>query len=143
MKGLTFGEVREYCSRINKVQIYLVETEERYEYNDMGLVPPDWNNLYLNDFGILEDEFYRPFFESIEFILSKKPGVDPLASIPRERRREIDAILMKTKEDFRAGRVKTIPFESIPFDEFIEQQEKKRAAREALNENLGEKNGEE
>ena len=60
MRPITFGDIREYCSRIDRVSICRLETLEYQNYERMELVPHDQDGLYLYRFGMIASEFPAP-----------------------------------------------------------------------------------
>lgn len=81
MEHITFGDIREYCSRMDRISICLSETLEYQNYERMDLVPHDYNGLYLYGFGMITSEFPAPggqiYAPCIEFMLSENPRGDP------------------------------------------------------------------
>ena len=77
MRPITFGDIREYCSRTDRVSICRLETLSYENYDHMELVPHDRDSLYLYGFGMIESEFTGPqgrlFAPCVEFMLSEKP----------------------------------------------------------------------
>lgn len=80
---IRFGEIRKYCSRIDRVSICVKETlcYENFEY--IHQVPDTYDELYLYGFGIILSEFpgengLRPleWLGCLEFMLSITPRKD-------------------------------------------------------------------
>lgn len=81
---LTFGDVRAYCSRIDKVSICMLETLNYQNYLFIEDVPHDYDRYYLYGFGMIESEFKDEgkilLKRCLEFMLSEEPKKDfPLA----------------------------------------------------------------
>lgn len=85
MTPITFGVIREYCSRINRISICMKETLEYQNYRFIDQVPHSFDSLYLYGIGPIESEFYgdaglaEPSAGSLnvlpcmEFMLSETP----------------------------------------------------------------------
>lgn len=85
MGPITFGLIRTYCSRINRVSICMKETLEYQNFRYIDQVPHSFDQLYLYGIGPIESEFYGGdglagpsagqlnFLPCIEFMLSKTP----------------------------------------------------------------------
>lgn len=76
MKGLTFGDVRALCSRIDRVSICRQE-DLRYEnFRRISEVPHAYDGYHLIGFGMIESEFEAEgkavLLPCLEFRLSKK-----------------------------------------------------------------------
>lgn len=76
MKELTFGDVRELCSRIDRVSICRQE-DLRYEnFRRSSEVPHTYDAYHLIGFGLIESEFEvdgkTVFLPCLEFMLSKE-----------------------------------------------------------------------
>ena len=83
MKAITFGDIRDYCSRIDKISICMKETLAYQNYSRIDEVPHDYDHLYLYGFGVIDSEFEaknadgRTLLERcLEFMLSEKPRED-------------------------------------------------------------------
>lgn len=72
-KGILFGEIRKYCSRIDRVSICMQETLSYENYERIQDVPKEYDNKYLYGFGVIESEFDDTFKQCMEIMLSEKP----------------------------------------------------------------------
>lgn len=74
---IRFGDIREYCSRIDRVSICELESMRYENYERIGNVPETYNSLYLYGFGMIDSEFREEDLMClrgcIEFMLSKRP----------------------------------------------------------------------
>ncbi len=78
---LRFGELRKYCSQIDRVSVCMEDTlaYENFEY--IKDVPPGCDELFVVGFGLIESEFEPrypgesgiQFKPCVEFMLSRKP----------------------------------------------------------------------
>lgn len=80
-KAITFGDIRNYCSRIDKVStICMKETLTYQNYHFIEDVPHDYDRYYLFGFGMIESEFEDEgkilLKRCLEFMLSKEPRKD-------------------------------------------------------------------
>lgn len=85
MQPITFGIIRQYCSRVNRVSICMKETLEYQNFRFIDQVPHSFDRLYLYGMGPIESEFYGEegladpsagglnFLPCMEFLLSKTP----------------------------------------------------------------------
>lgn len=76
MKELTFGDVRGFCSRIDRVSICRQE-DLRYEnFWSISQVPTAYDAYHLIGFGVIESEFEvegkTVLLPCLEFLLSQK-----------------------------------------------------------------------
>lgn len=83
---ITFGMIRKYCSRANRVSICRRETLTYENFRFIGDVPHSYDALCLYGIGGIESEFYgedgladpdagyRNFLPCMEFMLSETPG---------------------------------------------------------------------
>ncbi len=55
-QNLTFGDVRNYASRVDRISICMAKTQEYNNYSRMQDVPHTYDNLYLHGFGMIESE---------------------------------------------------------------------------------------
>lgn len=74
---ITFGDIRYYCSRIDKVSICMLETLTYQNYLFIEDVPHDYDCYYLYGFGMIESEFEEEgkilLKRCLEFMLSEEP----------------------------------------------------------------------
>lgn len=56
--NMTFGELREYLSRIDRYSICMLETGEYKNYVFLKTIPNDYDNLFVYGIGMREVEFY-------------------------------------------------------------------------------------
>ncbi len=74
---IRFGDIREYCSRLDRVSICELESLRYENYERIGQVPERYNGLYLYGFGVIDSEFREEgvlcLKTCIEFMLSKRP----------------------------------------------------------------------
>ena len=81
---ITFGEIRKFVSRIDRISICMKETSQYYNYRLIKQVPHDFDDLYVYGIGIIDSEFEedeeeleRMIFEKcLEIMLSTKPRTD-------------------------------------------------------------------
>ncbi len=85
MRPITFGVIRRYCSRINRVSICMKETLEYRNFRFIEQVPHTFDPLYLYGIGPVCSEFYGEeglaepsagslnFLPCMEFMLSETP----------------------------------------------------------------------
>ena len=85
MNPVTFGVIRRYCSRINRVSICRKETLEYQNFRFIDQVPHSFDPLYLYGVGAIESEFFGEggltdpsagelnFLPCMEFMLSETP----------------------------------------------------------------------
>lgn len=85
MEPITFGVIRQYCSRINRISICGKKTLEYQNFRRIEEVPHSYDPLYLYGFGAIESEFYGEggladpsagelnFLPCMEFMLSESP----------------------------------------------------------------------
>ena len=85
MNHITFGVIRRYCARTNRVSICRKETLEYQNFRFIGQVPHSFDPLYLDGVGVIESEFYGEsgladpsagklnFLPCMEFMLSETP----------------------------------------------------------------------
>lgn len=88
MVPVTFGQIREYCSRIHRVSICMESTLTYQNYRFISQVPHVFDSLYLYGVGLIESEFYggdglaEPsagklnYLPCLEFMLSERPKED-------------------------------------------------------------------
>lgn len=98
MNPVTFGVIRRYCSRINRVSICRKETLEYQNFRFIGQVPHSFDPLYLYGVGAIESEFFGEggltdpsagelnFLPCMEFMLSETPREEE-----KEEKNEWDA----------------------------------------------------
>ena len=72
-KGILFGEIRKYCSRIDRVSICMRETLCYENFDSILYVPKEYDNKYLYGFGVTESEFDDTFKQCMEIMLAEKP----------------------------------------------------------------------
>ncbi len=74
---IRFGDIREYCSRIDRVSICQLENLRYENFERIGQVPERYNEMYLYGFGVIDSEFREEgvlhLKTCIEFMLSKRP----------------------------------------------------------------------
>lgn len=58
MEPITFGVIRKYCSRIDRVSICRKETLEYINFRFIDQVPHSFDALFLYGIGSIESEFY-------------------------------------------------------------------------------------
>ena len=79
-QALTFGDVRAYCSRINRISICMLETSCYQNYLFIKDVPHDYDRYYLYGFGMtdgeFEDEGKLRLEGCLEFVLAEEPRTD-------------------------------------------------------------------
>lgn len=79
-EDIRFGEIRKYCSRIDRVSICMKETLCYKNYEYIRQVPDTYDELYLYGFGIIRSEFPDKnrirLRGCVEFMLSKTPRGD-------------------------------------------------------------------
>lgn len=81
-RGITFKEIREYCSRFEKVEVCTMETGNYEVYENILAVPEGkYDELYLIGFGPKDVECYDEnnglsFVQGMEIMLSQKPRHD-------------------------------------------------------------------
>lgn len=56
---ITFGEIRQYISRIDRVSICIKDTRQYSNYNRIKYVPNSFDGLYLYGIGMIESEFNK------------------------------------------------------------------------------------
>lgn len=80
VKAITFGDIRPYFSRIDRVSICMKETLAYQNYVFVKDVPHDYDRYYLYGFGIIDSEFEdtgRMWLERcVEFVLTEEPRDD-------------------------------------------------------------------
>lgn len=88
MEPITFGIIRQYCSRINRISICMRETLEYKNYCFIDQVPHRFDPLYLYGLGSIKSEFYGEegladpsagylnFLPCMEFMLAETPRDD-------------------------------------------------------------------
>lgn len=75
--AITFGEIRRFCSVIDRVSICMLETLTYENFETIEDVPHTYDSRYLFGFGGIESEF--PVGERLrlklcmEFMLSERP----------------------------------------------------------------------
>ena len=76
-RDLTFGDVRDYASRIDRISICMAKTLEYENYTYMDEVPHTYDDLYLHGFGMIDSEEKRSdpvlWTHHLEFFLSDEP----------------------------------------------------------------------
>lgn len=79
MKALTFGDIRPYMSRIDRISICMEKTLRYQNYEFIQEVPHEFDSLYLYGFGVIysenKDDCLR-LSHHMEFMLSEKPRDD-------------------------------------------------------------------
>lgn len=75
-RDILFGEIRKYCSRIDRVSICMKETLMYENFDSITYVPEEYNNKYLYGFGVIESEFDDTFKQCMEIMLAEKPRRD-------------------------------------------------------------------
>lgn len=82
-KAITFGDIRDYCSRVDKISICMLETSAYQNYHFIKDVPHDFDRYYLYGFGVIDSEFEDSIEEGkmlfdrcLEFVLSEQPRGD-------------------------------------------------------------------
>jgi len=75
-QGILFGEIRKYCSRLDRVSICMQETLSYENYEWIQDVPKEYDNKYLYGFGVIDSEFDNTFKKCMEIMLSEKPRRD-------------------------------------------------------------------
>ena len=76
-----FGTMRDYCSKIGKVIVYLKDKDEGENYQCIDEVPESYNDYYVFGFGPGEGTFYDEeqgamnFYFGVEIILTEQPRV--------------------------------------------------------------------
>lgn len=79
-KQIKFGELREYISRIDRISIYILQTQNESHYKFIEQVPDSYDEYYLYNIGMVkmkpvQDERY--FYEHCIIItLSEKGRLD-------------------------------------------------------------------
>ena len=85
MVPITFGVIRQYCSRINRVSICMKETLEYQNFRFIEQVPHRFDQFYLYGIGPICSEFYGEegladssageliFLPCLELMLSETP----------------------------------------------------------------------
>lgn len=81
MVQITFGEIRKFVSRIDRISICMKETLQYYNYRFIKQVSHDFDDLYVYGIGIIDTEFEeesdrRIFEKCLEIMLSEKPRTD-------------------------------------------------------------------
>ena len=84
MPKITFGEIRQFFSRIDRISVCMEETGKYCNYRNIKQVPHDFDGLYLYGVGIIDTEFEendgelerRLFEKCLEIMLSEKPRTD-------------------------------------------------------------------
>lgn len=56
MTKITFGEIRKFVSRIDRISVCM-ETGRYHNYRYIKQVPHDFDNLYVYGIGIIDTEF--------------------------------------------------------------------------------------
>ena len=59
MECITFGTLRKYISRIDRLSICMLETKEYSNYVFLKDVPDRYDDLYVYGIGMIESEFYQ------------------------------------------------------------------------------------
>ena len=59
MECMTFGTLRKYISRIDRLSICMLETKEYSNYVFLKDVPDRYDDLYVYGIGMIESEFYQ------------------------------------------------------------------------------------
>lgn len=72
-KGILFGEIRKYCSVIDRVSICMKETLLYENYDCILDVPHSYDNQYLYGFGVVESEFDNTLKKCMEIMLAEQP----------------------------------------------------------------------
>lgn len=79
-KEITFGDIREYCSRIDRISICMKETLTYQNYRFMNQIPHVYDRYYVYGFGMIQSEFEDDgsltFEHCIEFMLTEEPRDD-------------------------------------------------------------------
>lgn len=83
--AITFGTIRKYVSKIDRVSICNAQTLQYENYLSIEEVPHDYDRYYLYGFGLIESEFgddrYAPdrsrFKTCVEIRISERPRRDP------------------------------------------------------------------
>ena len=71
---ITFKEIKNYCSQIDKISICMMETLDYENYENIRKVPTTYDNYYLYGIGMIKSEFNGEYDVScLEIMLSKKP----------------------------------------------------------------------
>ena len=76
-----FGTMRDYCSKVGKVIIFLKDKDEGESYQSIDEVPESYNDYYVFGFGPGEGSFYNEeegcmcFYFGVEIILTEQPRV--------------------------------------------------------------------
>ena len=77
---LTFGDIRAYCSRIDKISICMLKTAAYQNYHFIRDVPHDYDRYYLYGFEMIESEFEdegkMQLDRCLEFVLTEEPRKD-------------------------------------------------------------------
>lgn len=80
VKAITFGDIRPYFSRIDRVSICMKETLAYQNYVFVKDVPHDYDRYYLYGFGMITSEFEdtgrMQLERCIEFMLTEEPRED-------------------------------------------------------------------
>ncbi|HBC30273.1 MAG TPA: hypothetical protein DC024_03350 [Clostridiales bacterium] len=63
MEPITFGDLRKYCSHLDRVSICIHETGQYDNYRLIVNVPSTYDTYYLYGFGMFESEFVDDGFE--------------------------------------------------------------------------------
>lgn len=76
---IKFGVMRDYCSKVGKVIVYLKDKDGGESYQSIDEVPESYNDLYVFSFGPGEASFYDEemgglnFYFGTEIVLTEKP----------------------------------------------------------------------
>lgn len=58
-RDLTFGELRWYISRIDRLSICMLEDLSYHNYICMSHVPENYDKYYVYGIGMIDSEFYK------------------------------------------------------------------------------------
>lgn len=74
---ITFGEIRNFCSVLNRISVCVAETLCYENFESIREVPHTYDGWYLHGFGVTDSEFQEKGRLSLrlcmEFLLSETP----------------------------------------------------------------------
>lgn len=74
---ITFGEIRKFCSVLDRISICMLESQDYENFESIRDVPHRYDALYLYGFGNTKSEFRAEgrlsLWSCLEFVLSEKP----------------------------------------------------------------------
>ena len=74
---ITFGEIRKFCSVIDRISVCMLETLTYENFESITDVPHTYDNRYLYGFGVIKSEFDVEgssfLWRCMEIMLSENP----------------------------------------------------------------------